>query len=80
MSDTLLYISYDNLNYKQHLQVNYVYPVYPTGIDILLVGELLNTNVRMFTRMVKVISLISYCTMLDIIALVDVWKVAVGLS
>ena len=39
MSDTLLYVSYDNLNYKQHLQVNYVYPVYPTGIDILLVGE-----------------------------------------
>ena len=42
--------------------------------------HLLNTNVRMFTRMVKVISLMSYCTMLDIIALVDVWKVAVGLS
>ena len=39
------------------------------------VGEsILNTNVRMFTRMVKVISLMSYCTMLDIIALVDVWK------
>jgi len=46
----------------------------------MLVSVLLNTNVRMFTRMVKVISLMSYCTMLDIIALVDVWKVAVGLS
>jgi hypothetical protein len=39
MCDALLYVSYDNLNYKQHLQVNYAYPVYPTGIDILLAGE-----------------------------------------
>jgi hypothetical protein len=33
--------------------------------------KVLNTNVRIFTRMIKVISLMSYCTLLDIIALVN---------
>jgi hypothetical protein len=32
---------------------------------------LLNTNMRIFTRMIKVISLMSYCMLLYIIALVD---------